>query len=140
MELHVASEFEAPADAVWRIVGNFYGLHRWFPGVTACERDEAAWGEVRRAALGDRVTPERLEAYDAAGMSLAWTLVDVPLLGDHRSTLTVTALSPERSRADWVFFADLQPPLKAEIIEENTRRLYGAALQSVKATVENKSV
>ena len=140
MKLHVVTEFEAPAQDVWRIMGAFHGLDRWFPGVTACPRDETAWGEVRLAALGDRVTPERLEFYDNAGMTCAWSLVDVPLLGEHRSTLTISALSDARSRADWVFHADLQPPLDAERIEENTRRLYGAALASVKATVENKSV
>lgn len=140
MKLQVVTEFEAPAQAVWQIMGAFHGLDRWFPGVTACTRDDAAWGEVRLAALGDRVTPERLEFYDNAGMSCAWSLVDAPLLGEHRSTLTITALSAGRSRAEWVFFADLQPPLDAERIEENTRRLYGAALAAVKAAVENKSV
>ncbi|MBP7704024.1 MAG: SRPBCC family protein [Caulobacter sp.] len=139
MEVRLSEEFEAPARAVWEVMGAFHGLHRWFPGVAACDRDDEAWGEVRRAAVGERVTPERLEFYDNQGMSLAWSLVDVPLLGEHRSTLKITPLGAERCRADWVFVADLQPPLKAEIIEENTARMYGAALAEVRRRVENTS-
>lgn len=81
------------------------------------------------------MTPERLEHYDNAGMTLAWSLVDVPLLGEHRSTLTIVPLSEGRCAAVWVFYANLQPPLKAEMIEENTRRMYGAALDEVRRRV-----
>lgn len=139
MEVRVSEEFNAPAEAVWRIVGAFHGLDRWFPGVDACTRDEGAWGEVRLASLGGRVTPERLEAYDRATMTCAWSLVDAPLLGPHRSTLSVSAVSDRRSRADWAFVAEPQPPLDPDRIAENTARLYGSALASVKASVENKS-
>lgn len=139
MEVRVSEEFDAPAEAVWRIVGAFHGLDRWFPGVESCVRDDAAWGEVRLANLGGRVTPERLEAYDLTAMTCAWSLVDTPLLGPHRSTLSVSPISPTRSRADWLFVAEPQPPLDADRIAENTARLYGAALASVKASVENKS-
>lgn len=135
MEVRLHEEFDAPAQAVWRVMGSFHGLHRWFPGVTACERDDAAWGEVRRAALGERVTPERLEFYDNAAMTLAWSLVDAPLLGEHRSTLRITPLDEGRSAADWVFVADLQPPLSAEKIGESTRHMYGQALAEVRRRV-----
>lgn len=140
MEVRVSEEFDAPAEVVWRIVGAFHGLDRWFPGVEACTRDDTAWGEVRLASLNGRVTPERLETYDLATMTCAWSLVDTPLLGAHRSTLSVSAIAPARSRADWVFIAEPQPPLDADRIAENTARLYGAALASVKASVEYKSV
>lgn len=139
MEVRVSEEFDAPAEAVWRIVGAFHGLDRWFPGVESCTRDDTAWGEVRLANLGGRVTPERLEAYDLAAMTCAWSLVDTPLLGPHRSTLSVSPISGTRSRADWLFTAEPRPPLDPQRIAENTARLYGAALASVKASVENKS-
>lgn len=135
MDIRLHEEFDAPAEAVWRIVGAFHGLQTWFPGVTACDRDDGQWGEVRRAEVAGRVTPERLEHYDNAGMTLAWSLVDVPLLGEHRSTLTIVPLGEGRCAADWVFYANLQPPLKAEMIEENTRRMYGAALDEVRRRV-----
>lgn len=139
MEVRLTEEFAAPAQAVWEIMGAFHGLQRWFPGVTACDRDDDAWGEVRKAAVGGRVTPERLEFYDNAGMKLAWSLVDAPLLGEHRSTLTITAVGPDRCRADWVFHAAPQPPLDPERIQENTARMYGAALDYVRSRVENMS-
>ena len=135
MEIRLHEEFDAPAEAVWRIVGAFHGLDGWFPGVTACDRDDGQWGEVRRAEVAGRVTPERLEHYDNQGMTLGWSLVDVPLLGEHRSTLTIRPLDEGRCAADWVFHADLQPPLSAEMIEENTRRMYGAALAEVRRRV-----
>jgi hypothetical protein len=72
-------------------------------------------------------------------MCAAWSLVDAPLLGEHRSTLTVRPVSEDRCRAEWVFYADTQPPLNAEKIEENTHRLYAGALAAVKARVEKKS-
>lgn len=65
MEARVSADIEALAEAVWRIVGSFQGLDRWFPGVEACTRDPEAWGEVRVASLDGRVTPERLEAWPA---------------------------------------------------------------------------
>ncbi|WGM38347.1 SRPBCC family protein [Caulobacter sp. NIBR1757] len=136
MEVRLYEEFAAPARAVWQVVGAFHGLQAWFPGVTACDRDDGAWGEVRRAEVAGRVTPERLEHYDNARMTLAWTLVDAPLLGDHRSTLTIVPLGESRCAADWVFHADLKPPLDAEKIEENTRRMYAAALTEVRRRVE----
>jgi hypothetical protein len=137
MEVRLSETFEAPAAAVWQAMGAFHGLHRWFPGVTACDRDDDVWGEVRRAEVGGRVTPERLEFYDNAAMTIAWSLVDVPLLGEHRSTLTITAIDADRCRADWVFYADRQPPLDAEIIEKNTAKMYGAALAAVREKVEH---
>ncbi|WP_374575698.1 SRPBCC family protein [Phenylobacterium sp.] len=139
MEVRLSQEFDAPAEAVWKIVGAFHGLHRWFPGVTACDRDEAAWGEVRRAALGARVTPERLELYDNAAMTCAWSLVDAPLLGEHRSTLSIAPVGEGRCRADWVFYADPKPPLDAELISKNTAAMYGGALAAVREHVEKSS-
>jgi hypothetical protein len=135
VEVRLDEEFDVSARSVWEVMGAFHGLHRWFPGVTACDRDDAAWGEVRRAALGDRVTAERLELYDNAAMMMAWSLVDAPLLGEHSSTLKVTPLGDTRCAVDWVFVADLQPPLSAERIEENTRRMYGQALAEVRRRV-----
>lgn len=139
MEARVSAEIEAPAEVVWRIVGNFHGLDRWFPGVEACHRDPDAWGEVRLASLGGRITPERLESYDLERMTCSWSLVEVPLLGRHRSTLTVSPRGPKSCRVDWVFVADPQPPLDAERIRENTERLYGDALGAVRDTVEKMS-
>lgn len=139
MEIRLSRTFEAPARAVWEIMGAFHGLQAWFPGVTRCDRVDDAWGEVRMAWLGDRGTPERLEFYDNDTMTIAWSLTEAPLLGEHRSTLKITAVGEGRCHAEWVFFADIQPPLDAERIEENTSRMYGAALDEAQRRVERQS-
>lgn len=139
MEIHLSRTFEAPARAVWEIMGAFHGLQRWFPGVTRCERADEAWGEVRMAYLGDRGTPERLEFYDNDGMTIAWSLTEAPLLGEHRSTLKILPLGAGRCQAEWLFFADIQPPLDAERIEKNTASMYGAALDEVARRLGHKS-
>lgn len=139
MELRLSETFEAPASAVWQIMGCFYRLETWFPGVTSCDRDDNAWGEVRKAYLGDWVTPERLEFYDNAAMTIAWSLPEAPLLGEHRSTLKITSLGDNRCHAEWVFCADPQPPLDAEKIEQNTAKMYGGALAEVRRRVEGQS-
>lgn len=72
-------------------------------------------------------------------MSCSWSLVDVPLLGPRRSTLTVSPRGASACHVDWVFVAEPQPPPDVGGIKENTERLYGGALDAVRYTVEKMS-
>jgi uncharacterized protein YndB with AHSA1/START domain len=88
----------APVDAVWRVVGDPYGLPRWWPRVERVESvDEDAWTCVLRSARGKAVRADyRVEAHEpprrrAWSQSLAGTPFE-RVLREHR---TEVALAPD---------------------------------------------
>jgi mxaD protein len=89
--LHVTERFAYPAEAVWTLIGDFGGLHRWNPQV---RRLDLSWeGRIRTLhyADGGRAV-ERLEARNDAAHRYAYVLVDGSLpVQACRSTLEVCA-------------------------------------------------
>lgn len=88
----MASEYElridvdAPADAVWAVVGDPAGVPRWFPKYTECTVE----GDVRTLRNADgAVLVERLLERDEAGRSYAYTVTAGPPLASHRASFTV---------------------------------------------------
>jgi hypothetical protein len=100
----VSDEIAASADAVWRVVRDFGGLTRWSPGIEKCEVEGDGVGAVRTLSMpGGLALQERLEAFDDAGRSFSYSIVEptpLPLSG-YLSTLRVTPLGDDRCRVDW---------------------------------------
>ena len=98
--IQVTQHFEHPAEAVWAVVGDFGGLHRWHPQV---QRLDLSWeGRIRTLHLADggRVV-ERLEARNDAACRFIYVLVDGSLpLAACRSTLAVHS-EGRTCRVDW---------------------------------------
>lgn len=98
--IQVVQHIELPAEAVWAVVGDFGGLHRWHPRVS---RLDLSWeGRIRTLHLtgGGRVV-ERLEARNDAAFRCVYALVDGSLpLATCRSVLAVCR-SERACRIDW---------------------------------------
>ena len=127
--IHVTQRFEHPAEAVWAVVGDFGGLHRWHPRV---RRLDLSWeGRIRTLHLDDggRVV-ERLEARNEAAWRYVYVLVDGSLpLPAYRSTLAVHA-EGQACRVNWS--CEFEPlvdggPGAAHLMQD----LYGHGLQAL---------
>jgi len=94
-------QYDAPASKVWDLIGDFYAVERWMPGVAGVLRNDDQ--QTRTITLhGGGVLVERLVEegpffhhyrFDDPG--------PVPVLG-FTARLTVTAIGTDRSEIDWV--------------------------------------
>lgn len=131
--IRVTQWFDQPADAIWAVVGDFGGLHRWHPQV---RRLDLSWeGRIRTLhfADGGRAV-ERLEARNEASCRYVYVLVDGSLpLQACRSTLEV---HPEGrcSRVEWS--SEFEPLGDGEHAAERAmRQLYDAGLDALAASL-----
>ncbi len=95
----------APAEAVWALVGGFHVLDRWHPAVIASAllgtgKDS---GDIRVLTLGDDVhIVEKLEVYDETTMSLQYAILESPLpVGNYRATITVKSIGNNEAEVSW---------------------------------------
>ncbi|RMD60526.1 MAG: SRPBCC family protein, partial [Alphaproteobacteria bacterium] len=64
-QVNVSQNLKVPADAVWRVIGNFNALAEWHPAVVKSETREEDGATVRTLTLaGGGQIVERLEARD----------------------------------------------------------------------------
>jgi len=89
--IRITQHLPYPAEAVWALIGDFGGLHRWHPRV---RRLDLSWeGRIRTLHYddGSRVV-ERLEARNDAARRYVYVLVDGAFpVASCRSTLEVRA-------------------------------------------------
>jgi len=95
----------APAEAVWALIGGFQALDRWHPAVLASTllgngKDE---GDIRVLTLGDDVhIVEKLEVYDETTMSLQYAILESPLpVGNYHATITVKSIADNEAEVSW---------------------------------------
>lgn len=116
----VKETVNANAKAVWDILGDFGGIKVGGP-ITAFEIEGEGVGAVRTIAMGGANVVERLEAFDAEGMSLKYAIIndDCPLpVSDYSATINVTADGDNACTVEWVgtFEAKGAPEEKASEI------------------------
>ncbi len=93
---------EAPADAVWALVGAAERLHEWFPGITSSEVD----GSSRTIVLASGVTmPETLLTNDPVQRRFQYRIT-APLFHDHLGTIDVIELDAGRCLVTYATDAD----------------------------------
>lgn len=140
----------APAPAVWALVGDFNGWNKWLPGVTSStDTDGNKVGAERTLVLGNgSKIIEYLEQYDASAMTLRYRIhqVDTKVLpvATYSSIISVTAAGPKQSTVEWkgaFFRADqnFDPPPgqdDAAAISAVTK-LYTAGLANLKKVAES---
>ena len=95
--------FDAPADAVWAIVGDYGGLKAWSRAVQQCELEGSGVGGHRVLTTAAGRIRERLDAWDPAARRLVYTPVSGSSLPvrDLQASITVTPTGPAGSRVDW---------------------------------------
>jgi mxaD protein len=97
---------DASAYKVWHTAKDFNALNRWHPAVDSVEIVEGtnnAVGAVRLLTLkGGGTIKEKLLAYDAAGHSFKYSIVESVLpLSDYTSTFVVKSLGKGKSSVTW---------------------------------------
>jgi mxaD protein len=106
--LHVSKTItiEASAYKVWHTAKDFNALNTWHPALASDEIVEGSnntVGAVRLLTLkGGGTIKEKLLAYDAAGHSFKYSIVEgVVPLSDYTSTFVVKSLGKGKSSVTW---------------------------------------
>ena len=100
----VTETLNASAKDVWAILGDFGGIKVGGP-ITSFEMEGEGVGAVRTIGMGGAKVVERLEAFDAAEMSLKYTIIndDCPLpVSNYSSTINVTDNNDNSCTVAWV--------------------------------------
>jgi hypothetical protein len=103
-EVRVTEEVEAPAQAVWDLLGDFGGVAKWSGSITSCEVEGQGVGAVRTLGMpGGLTLRERLESYEPAARRLSYSIVEpapLPMTG-YLSQLEVRDGGSGRCTVDW---------------------------------------
>lgn len=92
-EVIVREEIDASVDAVWDLMSDFGGVADNSPVIERCDVEGEGVGAVRTLHMqGGLQLQERLEAFDPAGRTWSYSIVEpAPLpLKDYLSTVTLT--------------------------------------------------
>lgn len=93
-------ELATPADQVWQLIGGLGSLPDWIPAISNLELSEG--GRVRSFALPGAAFVERLMAFDEAGRSYSYGIVQSPApQKDYLSTIRVVDLGDAGCRVEW---------------------------------------
>jgi mxaD protein len=139
----------APAEAVWAMVGNFNGSPRWLPLV---ERSEIVFGANNRVGAirlitrrdGTKVT-ERLLEHDPQAMRMAYTYIDGAVrASDYFPVLSVKDAGDGTSTVEWsarfkrlAYAVDPPPPGQDDqTMTDFYNALYKSGLESLKRVIE----
>jgi len=90
---------DAPAAEVWSLVGEFNDMERWHPAVKISKQ----LAEYRHLILqDDSVIVEEETGRDDAAMTYSYKILSGPLpVSNYQSTITVTAISANKSSVTW---------------------------------------
>jgi hypothetical protein len=98
-----AAEFNAPADVVWKIVGDFGAADRYLDVVERCELQHRSGSTERWLHLrGGGLVHERLVLACPHDRALRYTIVESPLpVADYVSTVRVDEVDDRHCRVSW---------------------------------------
>ncbi len=119
-----AIDIDAPADAVWSVIGDFGGIGDWMPGIESCRVE----GEDRILEMMGMTITERLVSKDDAGRVLTYAITDGVPVEHHQGVITVTPAG-DGSHVTWD--VDATPDDMAALMAG----LYQQALEALKTHV-----
>ncbi len=136
-QIVIEEDFAAKPDAVWEKLADFGGLAAWMPGVESCETEGDGIGAVRTVAMGPVKVVEKLEQFEPAARTLAYSIVEGPMpVQNYLATIKVSETGAEACHVDWTASFDLPEGLTEEQIAPGLQGAYGGALKALKALVE----
>ena len=106
----------APADAVWRLIGDFGAACRYLAGVVNCTVESEGVGALRTSTYADGTTiVERLEALDDIAHRLSYALLTDTPFRNCLTTMALRDLGPSQAELAWsaTFDADGLPASEA---------------------------
>lgn len=146
LEAQAEYEFDAPAEKIWALTGNFGGLQAWLPGVVDCRVEGAgAWDEggnaVRLVQLMDgSVTKEALRSLDAAAYRYAYSILEAKGFdqnGEYLATYSVEPVAGGKSKVIWNAKFTLPAGLPADKSEKAIQRVQNMYLFFLKNLAES---
>jgi carbon monoxide dehydrogenase subunit G len=123
-------EVDAPADDVWRLVGDLTSVPRWYPKYVAAELE----GERRllRSAEG-AVLVERIIEHDDARRTYSYAVLSGAPVREHRASLEVV---PDGSGSRVIWRTSAEPTDPDADLEGRLRPTQAAALERIRQLVE----
>ena len=115
----------ATPDAVWALVGDFFGIGAWMPGIETCEED----GDDRLIGMMGMTIREHLVNRDEDAKALTYSITDGAPVESHEATITVHD-ADGGSRVTWEVTAT--PDDMANLMQG----LYQQALDALKTKAE----
>lgn len=119
-----AIDIDAPADAVWAVIGDFGGIGDWMPGIESCRVE----GDDRILEMLGMTITEHLVSKDDAGRVLAYAITDGVPVESHQGVITVTPAG-DGSHVTWD--VDASPDEMADLMAG----MYQQALEALKTHV-----
>ena len=123
-----------PAGEVWALIRGFNDLPKWLPGGATSTMEGEGVGAVRTL-VGHGQVKERLDAYDEAGRTFSYSIVEgtLPVAG-YASTMRVIAEGDDACIVEWwsTFKPDGAP--EAEVVAD-IEALYDRGLAGIKDTL-----
>ena len=115
----------ATPDAVWALVGDFFGIGAWMPGIETCKED----GDDRLIGMMGMTIREHLVNRDEDAKALTYSITDGAPVESHEATITVHD-ADGGSRVTWDVTAT--PDDMANLMQG----LYQQALDALKTKAE----
>ena len=120
-----AIDIDAPADAVWAVIGDFGGIGDWMPGIESCRVE----GEERILSTMGMTITERLVSKDDDAKTITYSVIDGAPTESHEATISVTGTG-DSSHVTWA--VDTKPDEMTELMAG----VYQQALVALKAKIE----
>jgi hypothetical protein len=123
---------DAPADAIWQVIGGFGAACRYLAGVVNCTVEGEGIGALRTSTYADGSTiVERLEGLDEVAHRLSYALLSETPFRNCLTTVTVRDLGQGQCEVTWAatFEANGLPECEAQEMLEGALALNSRALQ-----------
>lgn len=102
-KVKVSGTINAPADKVWRLVGNFSELDTFVEAVTNCTSAGSGTGAVRTLTLEDgSKVKEKLDSLDHDKRTLTYSILESPMpINSYTGTMQVRHQEDGQSEFTW---------------------------------------
>lgn len=133
VEVLVSDEIDAPAAALWSLMGDFGGVAGWSKGIESCEVEGDGVGAVRTLTMpGGVQIRERLESHNDGARTFQYSIVEPsPLPATHYlATVVITAVGEHSARIDWS--STFEPSADADQVRGLIEGIYTGGIAALK--------
>lgn len=135
-DFKITDDFDAPADTVWKYLGDFEGIGDWMPGIVKSEVSGEGLGAIRKLFFNETTSvTETLRALDKAGRSLSYSIDEGPApVVDYLATISVSDAG-DGARVEWSATFDTPAGVDAEAVKPALTGAYSGALAALKQII-----
>ena len=133
----IHDELAAPVDRVWACFADFGDLSAWAPGRSRVPVEGGGVGAVRTVDADGAYIRERLEAYDSAGHTFTYAILESPFpFTGYVATVRLRDVGGGRTAIEWsgTFEPRGVPAARAADMIEGIYRMFVARLKETLAS------